>query len=87
MERKQVCLHCGGSDILLGLILDQTADAGNIGLQYKKWRILRAPEPLHADLCRACGTVLRFYVKECGREWIVDKGLAQSVALSKPPER
>ncbi len=85
MERQRACLYCGSSDIMLGLILDQTADPGHIGLQYKTWKILRTTEPLRADVCRSCGTVFRFYVKERGRDWVVDEESTRSVPASKSP--
>jgi hypothetical protein len=42
----------------------------SIGLAYKAAAIFTGAETLCADLCRACGTVLRFFVKEPGRNWI-----------------
>ncbi len=70
---ERVCFYCGGSDIVSGLTVDQTADAGQIGLAYKAWRLLQGTERLYADMCPSCGTVLRLYVKHPNRDWIVNK--------------
>lgn len=64
------CPRCGGLDIVQGLKLNQTAEAGNIGLPYKAIGIFVGTEPLLADLCRTCGSVLRFFVKDPARNWI-----------------
>lgn len=66
----RVCPECGGSEIAQGLRLDQTADAGHIGLSYKAAAIFRATEPLCADLCLKCGTVMRLFVKNPDRKWV-----------------
>lgn len=63
------CPHCGSTDLVLGLKLNQTADAGHVGLPYKTARIFVATEPLRADLCRRCGTVARWFVEEPDRPW------------------
>jgi len=64
------CPHCGGNDVVMGLKLNQTADAGSIGLPYSTATIFSGTEPLHADLCRTCGNVVRLFVKEPKRNWI-----------------
>jgi hypothetical protein len=65
------CPHCGGRDIATGVRLTQTGQVRlSIGLAYKAAAIFTGAETLCADLCRACGTVLRFFVKEPGRNWI-----------------
>jgi len=74
---QQVCSYCGSGDLVTGLRVDQTADAGRIGLAYKAWKLLGGTERIHADLCRSCGTVARFYVKDPNKNWYLDKDLAQ----------
>lgn len=74
----RVCSYCKGSDIVTGVLVNQTADAGHIGLAYKAWKLLTGTERFYADLCRTCGTVLRLYVKEPAREWHRDKELTRS---------
>jgi hypothetical protein len=64
------CPHCGGGDVAMGLNVNQSAEVGRIGLAYKAAAIFTGTEPLHADLCRTCGSVVRFFVKEPKRNWI-----------------
>ena len=65
----QKCTHCGGGNIVSGVKVDQTADAGRIGLSYKTKFAVIATEPFYADVCDDCGTVVRVYVKTTGRNW------------------
>ncbi len=70
-ERSEArCPHCGGSDLVRNLKLNQTAEVGSIGLPYRAAWIVHGTEPLLADLCRACGTVVRLFVREAGRKWL-----------------
>lgn len=65
------CPHCGSGEIATGVSLTQIAQVHlNIGLAYKAAAIFTGAETLHADLCRACGTVLRFFVMDPKRNWI-----------------
>ena len=48
-----------------------TAETGSVGPSYKAGMLLRGTEPLYVDLCQACGTVVRLYVRETGRKWVV----------------
>ncbi len=64
------CQHCGGSDLIGGLEVNQSVEVGSTGLRYKTAKIFVTVEPLKAELCRNCGTVVRFYVKETNRNWI-----------------
>ncbi|MDP2875667.1 MAG: hypothetical protein Q8O00_05735 [Holophaga sp.] len=52
--------------------MNQNAEVGRIGLAYKAAVIFVTTEQLQADLCQACGTVVRFFVKEPKRNWIQD---------------
>jgi len=63
------CTHCGGSNIVCGVTVDQTADAGRIGLAYKTRFVLMGTEQFYADVCDDCGTIVRLYVKTPGRTW------------------
>jgi hypothetical protein len=47
-----------------------TAEVGGIGPQYKDGLLLIGVEPLHIDLCAACGHVQRLYVKNPGHRWV-----------------
>jgi len=64
------CPECGGTEIVQGLPLNQNAEVGSIGLPYKALGFFRGTEPLCADLCLKCGTVLRFFVKNPSHKWI-----------------
>jgi len=79
---ERTCFYCGQADIAAGLHVDQTADAGQIGLAYKAWKVLEGTERFYADLCRSCGTVLRLYVKEPKRNWVQDKDSPESDSRS-----
>ncbi len=65
----QKCPHCGGSNIVACVRVDQTADAGRIGLAYKTKFFVTVTEPFYADICDDCGTVVRLYVKTPGQKW------------------
>ena len=69
-KRSRSCPECGGTEIAEGVRVTQTAEAGSVGLSYKAWGPLRGTEPLLADVCRRCGTVVRFFVKEPDKPWI-----------------
>ncbi len=64
------CPACGGSDIVTCLEFGLGAEVGTFGLKYKAIGVFRGTEKLHADLCNACGTVVRLYVTETKRNWI-----------------
>lgn len=62
------CPHCGGSEIVKGIPIGLTAEVGYVGPQYQAF-ILTGTEPFLADLCGACGTVVRLYVQDPKRKW------------------
>lgn len=64
------CPHCGGGDVVHAIEVIQNAEVGRIGLEYKVLGPLRGAEPLLADLCRGCGTVVRLFVRTTDRKWI-----------------
>jgi len=64
------CPHCGSTELALGTHVGQSAEAGSVGLSYKTKFIFGGTEPLLADLCLACGSVVRFYVKEPRKNWV-----------------
>ena len=65
------CPHCGSGEVAAGVSLTQTGQVHlSIGLAYKAAAIFTGAETLHADLCRTCGNVLRFFVLEPKRNWI-----------------
>lgn len=65
------CTYCKGTNIVRHVKIDQTADAGRIGLAYKTRFIIDATEQMFADLCDDCGSLLRIFVDTPGRKWRV----------------
>ena len=66
---ETTCSHCGGTTIVRAVRVGKAADVGDIGLSFKTALVLTGTEPLVADLCDSCGTVVRLYVKEVGKRW------------------
>jgi len=64
------CPSCGGSDLIRGLEMNQGVEVGTFGFRYRTAKIFVGTEKLNAELCRSCGTVVRFYVKETNRNWV-----------------
>lgn len=71
-QQNARCPRCGGADVITGLRANQNAEVGQIGLAYKTAKIFVGTELLRADLCRTCGTVVRFFVSDPNRNWIQD---------------
>ena len=69
MENLNKCPRCGGTHIAEGVRINQTAEAGDIGLVYKAKFLLMGTEALYADVCVGCGTIVRFFVKKADRDW------------------
>jgi hypothetical protein len=69
--RGKPCPHCGSSDIVSGLEFNLNAEVGPFGLHYKALTFIAGTEKLHAELCRDCGTIIRLYVNNTKRNWIV----------------
>jgi len=62
MEKK-ACPHCGSSNIEESVSIGQSAEIGNIGPKYKKGWMMGVAQ-LYGDLCKNCGTITRFFIKE-----------------------
>jgi len=71
-QKQRTCSECGSTDIVVGIAVTKTADTGHIGLSYKSLAILRGTAQLYADLCKRCGTVVRFYVRDTDKPWMAD---------------
>jgi hypothetical protein len=67
---KSQCSHCGSAELVLGVRIGQSAEVGHIGPQFKDGMLLVGTEPLFVDLCKACGHVQRFYVKNPDHRWL-----------------
>ena len=63
------CPHCGASEIVRDIKVEKSTESGWVGLDYKALGPIRGTEPLLADLCRNCGTVYRFHVRNTERKW------------------
>jgi hypothetical protein len=70
---KIECPECGSTDITRNIHISQHVEVGSTGLKYKAGTLFSGTEPLLADLCRDCGTVLRFHVKNPDRKWETQK--------------
>ena len=71
-QKQRTCSECGSTDIVTGIAVTKAAETCHIGLSYKALAILRGTEQLYADLCKQCGTVVRFYVREPDKPWMRD---------------
>jgi hypothetical protein len=70
MPVESKCPYCESAEVVRAVKLSQPAETGDIGLQHRKALVFTATETLYADLCKACGSISRFYVKETNRNWI-----------------
>ena len=69
------CPHCGSREIIAALKLAQHVEVGNVGIRFEATQrflgtCLTGNEPLLADLCQSCGTVVRMYVACTDRRWV-----------------
>jgi hypothetical protein len=64
------CTYCGSTNIARNVRVDQTGDAGRIGLCYHTRFLLDGMEPLYADLCDDCGSLVRTYVRKVRQKWV-----------------
>ena len=71
-NKRESCPHCGGDQITKNIAVGLTAEAGNVGLDYRTVVLITGTEPLLADLCAACGTVTRLHVKNVSRKWLTN---------------
>lgn len=62
------CAECGGVDIVKGVVVRNSGDRYTVGLAYGGL-VFGSTEPLLADLCNTCGTVLRFRVASGQTNW------------------
>ena len=61
------CPYCGSERIELGISWGQTAEVGNVGLQYNSGKVffsITGVAQVYSDLCLDCKSVLRTYIKE-----------------------
>jgi hypothetical protein len=77
---NNTCEHCGSSELISGIEVVASGGSGDVrpGLlcNAKEKGLFKGAEKnkresLFAELCTACGTVKRFYVKDPKRDWVV----------------
>ena len=67
------CPNCNSTNIRKDSTISLIGDAGGIGIQYEKTDTMfykTATEPILADYCLDCGTIVRFFMKEPKRKWL-----------------
>lgn len=69
-QTRYTCPACGSTNIIAGVAVTKTAEAGSVGLSYRSLAIFRGTAPLYADLCRQCGTVVRLFVRDVNKPWV-----------------
>jgi hypothetical protein len=63
------CIYCNSTNIQPDILMDQNTTApGAVGLKYRN-KILDRVEPVYAELCKDCGSIVRLYVKNTDRNW------------------
>jgi DNA-directed RNA polymerase subunit RPC12/RpoP len=65
------CPYCKSTNIVKHVRIDQTAEAGRIGLTYKAKLLFYGEEPLYADLCDNCGSLVRIFVDKPRKKWVL----------------
>ena len=66
------CPCCESERIEKGIAWGQTAEIGNIGLQYVSGKLLKVvgTTEVYSDLCLDCGTIVRTYIKgDTDKQW------------------
>lgn len=66
------CPFCGSERIEKGIRWGQTAEVGNVGLQYVTGKVIKVVGTVEAysDLCLDCKTIVRTYIKgETDKQW------------------
>jgi hypothetical protein len=63
------CIYCGSRKLVKHVKINQVAEVNRIGLAYQSF-IVTGTEPLYADICDDCGSVLRTFVDTTGKQWM-----------------
>ena len=61
------CPNCGATKVKRDI---SVSSDGKVGLDYRSAVIFGGCEPILADLCMKCGTIIRLHVRETNRNWI-----------------
>ena len=70
---SETCPACGSPDVVRGVRVGQNAESGWVGLRYQTAILLTGTEAMVADLCGACGVVVRLRVANPNRKWLTDE--------------
>lgn len=65
------CIYCHSVNLQSDIEIGQTAETGDIGLNYQTKFLLIGVEPFYAELCKDCGSINRLYVKHTHKKWII----------------
>ena len=69
MEQK--CPNCKSLHIETGVSIGLSAETGAIGPKYSANFLMLGVAAMYCDLCKDCGEILRFYIKEkADKKWI-----------------
>lgn len=63
------CIYCNSTNLQRDLRIGLQAEVGTIGLEYTTKFIFGGVEPVYAELCKDCGSITRFYLKNIERNW------------------
>jgi uncharacterized membrane protein (UPF0127 family) len=63
------CIYCNSTNIQADVVVGQTAEPRALGLKYRTNFLIFGVEPFYAELCKDCGSIVRFYLKKTDRNW------------------
>lgn len=64
------CAYCGSAHIVRNVRINQTGDAGRLGLAFRTGFLVTGTEPILADVCDDCGSLVRIFVEAKGKKWV-----------------
>jgi hypothetical protein len=72
------CIYCGSENLDKGLLIRGSKDIGHLHFECTEktggLAMFSQPEAVLADLCKDCGSISRFYVKNANHTFLKDKG-------------
>lgn len=70
MEKK-ICQNCKSDNIETGVSIGLSAETGSIGPKYSANFLMLGVAPMYCDICKNCGEITRFFIKEkTDRKWV-----------------
>jgi|WetSurMetagenome_2_1015567.scaffolds.fasta_scaffold506125_2 hypothetical protein len=67
------CIYCNSTDLIRDIKIGLTAECGHVGLDYSGFLGIVGTEPLYADLCNSCGSIVRFHVLTTDHKYVIKK--------------